>query len=137
MAAEKKRKKAANAAAAAGSGGGDVDPLLAEKQVEVVPQRSGRGSKDDPEFVMQYRADEVPFEQNYRVKWTMRQRPDGSIWIDKPPKHPNQMNHVRKNYVKRARQRQLFKEGEARKRIQQQHVSKVNGRLSLLPVLRA
>jgi len=34
----------------------------------------------------------------------------------KPEKHPNQQNHIRKNYVKRAKLRRLATEKAARKR---------------------
>ncbi len=55
----------------------------------------------------------------YMHPWDLREEPDGSWRIIKQPRHPNQLNYIRKGYVRRANQRRLRTEKAARLRIKQ------------------
>ena len=56
-------------------------------------------------------------------KWELEDQPDGSVKIIRPPRHPNQKNYIRKNFVKRVNQRRVGKEKQHKMRKKQHRVS--------------
>ena len=88
---------------------------------------------DDPN----YHPTTDPYHEDFRIdldnlpnpdgpwinKWELEDQPDGSVKIIRPPRHPNQKNHIRKNFVKRVNQRRAAKEKHHKMRKKQHRVS--------------